>query len=171
MLESNARSPELLTDWTEAEGPLAGGKYGRLDADQRVVPRDKKAIWRQKTKSRDNNFCVAALIYASAITPEEGDMTKDDADDLVANKDYKEMIKAFVEIGDMIRENFIESANRGLVDDDDDNEDDFEGWMSNRLAAGAKFSAGILNTTPDSTRRRRRPIRNASWFMPCLPNW
>ena len=35
-------------------------------------------------------------------------MTKDDAEELVANKDYKEMIQAFDEIGDMIRDNFIE---------------------------------------------------------------
>ena len=55
------------------------------------MPRDKKSQWRQRTKTRDNNFCVAALIVASAITPEEGDMTKDDAEELVANKDYKEI--------------------------------------------------------------------------------
>lgn len=127
------------------EGPLEGGKYSPLDADARVVPRNKKALWRQKSKSKDSTFCNAALIVVSAITPEEGNMSMDDAEELVANKDYKEMIKAFVEIGDEIREDFIKSADRGLVDDDDEAEDRFEVWMSKVVATWRKIQRRLIS--------------------------
>ena len=34
------------------EGPLEGGKYSPLDADARVVPKNKKALWRQSPRAK-----------------------------------------------------------------------------------------------------------------------
>ena len=88
-------------------------------------------------------------------------MSEEDAAEMAHQKDHKEMMKAFLEITEELRDHFVEIADAGVVDDDEVNIK-LERWLSDMLAQWrqiyrtmGKLDSGASNSKKAPNKKRK----------------